>query len=73
LIQDAQIRLDQYLKWQGVVRSGGEAKYLIQTGQVRVNGAVETRRTKKLRSGDVVQIGDREFTVHFGADGLLER
>lgn len=49
-----QIRLDQFLKWMNVVGSGGEAKHLIQDGQVLVNGAVETRRSRKLRPGDEV-------------------
>lgn len=48
------IKLDQFLKLAGVVRSGGEAKVLIQSGQVTVNGATETRRGRKLYHGDVV-------------------
>jgi ribosome-associated protein len=57
------IRLDQFLKWIGLVRSGGEAKYLIQDGQVQVNGEIETRRSRKLRSGDRVTLGDQTATV----------
>lgn len=49
------IRLDQYLKLAGVVGSGGQAKVRIQAGDVRVNGAVETRRGRKLKPGDVVE------------------
>ena len=40
------IELDQFLKLAQVVSSGGEAKRLIQSGAVTVNGAVETRREK---------------------------
>ena len=48
------MKLDQFLKWKGIVSTGGEAKYLINTGQVLVNGEVEIRRGRKLRSGDIV-------------------
>lgn len=48
------IKLDQFLKWVGAVNTGGEAKILIQYGEVLVNGAVETRRGRKLYPGDVV-------------------
>ncbi len=61
--QESTIRLDQFMKLVGLVRSGGEAKHLIQGGEVLVNGEVETRRSKKLRPGDVVQLGDYEATV----------
>ena len=45
------IKLDQFLKLANVVQTGGEAKVLIQSGQVLVNGQVETRRGRKLRPG----------------------
>ncbi len=48
------IKLDQFLKFQGMVQTGGQAKLLIQSGEVRVNGAVETRRGRKLIKGDRV-------------------
>ena len=57
------IKLDQFLKLADLVQSGGEAKHLIQSGAVRVNGKVETRRGRKLRAGDVVAIEDEEFVV----------
>ena len=60
------IRLDQFLKYEGLVRSGGEAKYLIQGGQVLLNGVVETHRSKKLHPGDRVTLGDRTVTVPDG-------
>jgi ribosome-associated protein len=50
------LRLDQFLKLTGIVESGGRAKLLIQSGEVQVNGEVETRRRKKLVVGDVVEI-----------------
>jgi ribosome-associated protein len=57
------IRLDQFLQVQGVAATGGQAKVLIQSGEVSVNGEVETRRRRQLRIGDVVTFDDAEFTV----------
>ncbi|MBE7380306.1 MAG: RNA-binding S4 domain-containing protein [Leptolyngbya sp. SIO1E4] len=57
------IKLDQFLKWQQFAQTGGEAKMLIQTGQVEVNGEMELRRGRKLFAGDVVTIGDRACEV----------
>ena len=57
------IKLDAFLKLANVVGSGGEAKILIQEGQVLVNGAVCTQRGKKLRAGDVVCLDGQEFSV----------
>ena len=52
--------LGQALKAANVVGSGGEAKVVIQAGEVLVNGEVETRRGRRLRSGDVVEVmGER--------------
>jgi ribosome-associated protein len=50
--------LGQALKASGIAGTGGEAKVLIQYGEVRVNGEVETRRGRKLQAGDVVEVGD---------------
>lgn len=52
------IQLDQFLKWANVVASGGEAKTLIQSGLVLVNGQVETRRSIKLVPGTIVELDD---------------
>ncbi len=57
------IRLDQFLKLVGLVKSGGEAKYLIQHGDVQLNGEIETHRSKKLHAGDIVVLGEYEVTV----------
>jgi ribosome-associated protein len=48
------IQLDQFMKYMGMVGTGGQAKVVIQGGEVRVNGVVETRRKKKLKAGDKV-------------------
>ena len=46
-----------------LVGSGGEAKVLIQAGEILVNGEVETRRGRKLQEGDVVEVGDERLEV----------
>ncbi len=57
------ITLGQALKASDLVESGGEAKVLIQAGEVLVNGEVETRRGRKLVAGDVVEVGDERLEV----------
>lgn len=57
------IKLDALLKFASMVGSGGEAKMLIQDGQILVNGEVCTMRGKKIRSGDRVTFGDKEVVV----------
>ena len=57
------IKLDALLKFASMVGSGGEAKTLIQNGEVLVNGEVCTMRGKKIRPGDTVKLGDNEVTV----------
>jgi ribosome-associated protein len=61
------MKLDQYLKFQGVVSTGGQAKLLIQDGLVKVNGQVETRRGRKLQEGDRVVAMGEKFTVETSA------
>ena len=48
------MKLDQFLKWKKMVSSGGEAKILIKSGSVKVNGEIENRRGRKLNKGDKV-------------------
>lgn len=62
-IRDEFIKLDSFLKFAGAVLSGGEAKELIQSGKVLVNGEVCTMRGKKMRSGDEAQLGGRIYRV----------
>ena len=59
------IKLDQFLKLANVVETGGQAKLLILNGEVRVNGEVELRRGRKLRTGDVVQVGEETLAIEF--------
>lgn len=60
---DNKIKLDQFLKWVGAVSTGGEAKMLIQSGEVKVNGETETRRGRQLVSGDFVILNGRTYQV----------
>ncbi len=60
---DNTIKLDSFLKWQGLVDTGGQAKLAIQNGQVKVNGQIETRRGRKLLNGDKVTFNGRIIVV----------
>ncbi len=55
--------LGQALKVANLVGSGGEAKVLIQAGEITVNGEVETRRGRRLQAGDVVEVEDERLEV----------
>ena len=57
------IKLDSFMKWQNLVETGGHAKLLIQNGEVRVNGKIETRRGRKLVNGDKVTFKGKTLTV----------
>ena len=55
------MKLDQFLKWNNIVSTGGEAKIFINSGQVSVNGEIEKRRGRKLKIGDVVKFSNNEI------------
>lgn len=57
------IKLDQFLKMVNIAASGGQAKIMIMSEDVKVNGAVETQRGKKLRSGDMIEVEGRKFQI----------
>jgi ribosome-associated protein len=57
------IELNQLLKVAGVVDSGGAGKNLVASGVVSVDGKQELRKTAKIRSGQVVTVGDVRITV----------
>ena len=61
--QGKPLRLDQFLKLCGAVETGGHAKVLIQSGEVLLNGEVETRRRKKLSLDDVIEVFDSVLPV----------
>ena len=64
-IPESSIQLDQFMKLTGMVGTGGQAKVVIQAGEVLLNGVVETRRKKKLKSGDKVTFQARTMVVEF--------
>ena len=55
------MKLDQFLKWSNIVSTGGEAKIIIKSGRVSVNGEIEKRRGRKLNTGDVVKFSNNEI------------
>ncbi len=57
------LRLDHYLKSRGISETGGQAKMMIQNGEVRLNGQVETRRRKKLVAGDCVEVQGKKYVI----------
>jgi ribosome-associated protein len=57
------VELYKILKFEGLVSSGGEAKSVIAQGMVRVNGAIETRKRKKIVSGDLIEFGSESLCI----------
>ena len=57
------ITLGQFVKLAGLASTGGDAKRLVTTGAVRVNGEVESRRGRKLALGDVVEMAGAVIQV----------
>ncbi len=58
------IELHKLLKLTGVVDSGGAGKALVAAGEVEVDGVAESRKTAKIRAGQVVMLGDIRIAVH---------
>ena len=61
------IKLQDAMKYANIVFSGGEAKTLIQEGEVQVNGEVCTMRGKKLRDGDTFTFAGQTFRMEYKA------
>lgn len=59
------ITLESFIKLQGVCDTGGQAKVMITSARVHVNGDVEMRRGRKLRHGDIVQADGQHLPVEF--------
>jgi ribosome-associated protein len=64
--ENSTIKLDQFLKFIGAAQTGGEAKLMIQEGEVRVNEVTEIRRGRKLVMGDQVSVRGETYTVELG-------
>ncbi len=60
------LRLDHFLKLTAAAQTGGQAKLMIQSGEVKVNGQTETRRRRKLLAGDVVEVSGHRYPVALG-------
>ena len=63
VLRDDFIKLGQAIKAAGLVESGVEAKMVIQDGEVKVNGVVETQRGKKLFGGEVVEYNGSSILI----------
>jgi ribosome-associated protein len=63
------IELQQLLKLAGAAATGGEAKEIILDGRVALNGQVETRRSRKVRPGDVVRVEGIAEVIEVVAEG----
>jgi ribosome-associated protein len=62
-ITEEPVELCRILKLENMVASGGEAKHVITEGLVTVNGEVETRKRKKIFSGDIIEFGDKKIRI----------
>ncbi|MDB5815305.1 MAG: uncharacterized protein JWN23_2422 [Rhodocyclales bacterium] len=58
------IELDKLLKLLAIASSGGAAKAMVAEGMVKVDGELETRKTRKLRAGCVVEVDGLVITIH---------
>ena len=63
VLRDEFIKLGQAIKAAGLAESGVEAKIVIQDGEVKVNGVVETQRGKKLFGGEVVEYNGSSILI----------
>ena len=57
------IELNNFLKVLGIANTGGLAKRIIRTGEVKVNGEIETRNKRKLHAGDIVEYLGKKYIV----------
>ncbi len=62
-INSEYITLSQFLKMEGFIGSGGEAKYFLQDVEVMLNGDLENRRGKKLYSNDTIEIENQKYII----------
>lgn len=63
MIKSEPVELYKILKFEGLVDSGGEAKSVIDEGLVLVNGVVETRKRKKIVSGDIIEFDSHRLHI----------
>lgn len=57
------VELYKILKFEGMASSGGEAKLVIEQGQVKVNGSIETRKRKKIVADDIIEFNNEKIHI----------
>jgi len=57
------IKLDSFLKWANITSMGSDSKFLIQNGEIKVNGEVELRRGRKLTKGDLIKFNGETYKI----------
>lgn len=62
-IQKEPVELYKLLKFEGLAASGGEAKFLISEGNILVNGQIETRKRRKIFSGNIIEFNEHKIQV----------
>ena len=65
ILETQPVELYKILKFEGLVHSGGVAKLAIESGDVFVNGAVETRKRKKMINGDIIEFNGEVLRLVF--------
>lgn len=63
ILRKEPVELHKILKFEGMVQSGGVAKLAIESGDVLVNGEVETRKRKKIVSGDIIEFNGEKIRL----------
>jgi len=63
LIKQQPVELFKLLKFEALASSGGEAKFMISEGLVKLNGQIETRKRKKIISGDVIEFAGQDYQI----------
>lgn len=58
------VELYKVLKFEGILPSGGEAKFVISEGLISLNGVIETRKRKKLVNGDVIEFNGEQYQLN---------
>ena len=66
ILRKEPVELHKILKFEGMVPSGGVAKLAIESGDVLVNGEVETRKRKKIVSGDIIEFNGEKIRLVTG-------
>jgi len=66
ILRKEPVELHKILKFEGMVPSGGVAKLAIESGDVLVNGEVETRKRKKIVSGDIIEFNGEKIRLLTG-------